>query len=91
MSKIFKNEVVQEAMDIEETQVETKAEGIVSKGVKCVKRNGKKVLGGAALLVGAVVCYTLGKKAVGGDSDECYESFTADDGGCCDDSDCDAE
>ena len=90
MSKIFKNEVDQEVIDMEETQVETKPEGILGKGVKCIKRNGKKVLGGAALLVGAVVCYTLGKKSAGGDSDEYYEADTTDDNGC-DDSGCDAE
>lgn len=57
MSEVIKNLEVDE---VEETMEETK-EGFLSKTKGFMKKNGKKIAAGAAVIIGIGVAYKLGK------------------------------
>lgn len=74
MSK--KENKIEEIVEVTEAEVEvaeeTKTEGKLSKVVGGVKKHGKKVAAGVAIVVGGLLCYALGKGSGGGDSED-YE------------------
>ena len=66
-----KIEVVNEVTEVEETE-ETKRNAL-SKPIGWIKRNGKKIVTGAAVGAGLVLAYGLGKKSAGGSDDSVDE------------------
>lgn len=72
--------IVEENLEVNETQeevVETKPDGIVTRGVKCIKRNGKKIGKGVGLVVGGLMLYSLGKSVGAAKSSDCDEDYEA--------------
>ena len=72
MSEVIKNVEVDE---VEETMEETK-EGFLTKAKGFMKKNGKKIAVGAAVITGIGVAYTLGKNSVGTFSSEVVDTVT---------------
>lgn len=72
MSEVIKNVEVDE---VEETMEETK-EGFLTKAGGFMKKNGKKIAAGAAVIIGIGVVYTLGKNSVGTVSSDVVDTVT---------------
>lgn len=63
MSKEIKNTEIEEGVDIDFIDVEEVETGFISKVKSVIKKNGKKIVAGAAIGVGMIAAYNLGKRS----------------------------